>query len=224
MKERPRFKRLISLMIVLALTASLCLVVNVTPVSAQTATFAPTSGSFCTTITVTGTGWAAGELINPVTVGGAAAAHTLSVAVGGILSGTITVPAGAPLGLGSITITGATSGLKTFANAFTVTPDVDPTTGSPGTPVSVAVNGTFGLFVCIALGDSAGGDINWEYLYTSSAAETTTCIKKTVYVPGALTDGAAMPQSRPAPTILRSVLLGLVLGHSSMPTMGRDRP
>jgi prepilin-type N-terminal cleavage/methylation domain-containing protein len=86
----------------------------------------PSSGPAGTVITVpAGSGWATADTISGVTVGGIIAANTLTVnTVNGIsnLSGTITVPsslkAGTPY---NVVITGSTSGVKTFIDAFTVT-------------------------------------------------------------------------------------------------------
>ena len=87
---------------------------------APTATFDPTSGPVETMITVTGTGWVADDTINSVTVGGEAAAYTLTVKVDGNLEGTITVPDGLSPGDKDIVITGETSGEQTFLNTFEV--------------------------------------------------------------------------------------------------------
>jgi|GEM_PF-1052153 len=112
-----------------------------------TATFNPTSGAVGTEIAVTGTGWVALEVINPVTVGGEAATHTLTVDGGGNLSGTITVPAGLIPDTYSIVITGASSGEQTFADAFEVTPYFDPTSGPVGTEIAVTIPGWVALEV-----------------------------------------------------------------------------
>jgi len=103
-----------------------------------TAIFTPTSGTVGTEIAVTGTGWVALEVINPVTVGGVTATHTLTVDGGGNLSGSVWVPALAP-GDKDIVITGASSSEQTFPDAFTVNPTATfvPFGGPVGTPITV---------------------------------------------------------------------------------------
>jgi hypothetical protein len=90
------------------------------------------------TINVTGTNWTASTAIDSVTVGGAAATNTLSVNGSGVVSGTITVPAGAATGLGSIAIVqGALSSNTGLTILGTRTLALSPANGGPGTTVSV---------------------------------------------------------------------------------------
>jgi prepilin-type N-terminal cleavage/methylation domain-containing protein len=106
-----------------------------------TATFNPTSGPVGTTINVTGTNWSRYDSINSVTVGGKTANYNLSVDRNGNLSGTITVPTSLAVGGPyAIVITGSTSGVQTFSNAFTVTmatATFSPTSGPVGTTITV---------------------------------------------------------------------------------------
>jgi hypothetical protein len=137
-----KVRKAVSILFALVLALSLCLMTAV-PVMAQTANFVPISGPVGTTITVTGAAWTALEVINPVTVGGIAATHTLTVDGAGALSGTITVPTVA-VGLKDIVITGATSGARTFAGAFTVTTataNFVPISGPVGTTITVTGTG-----------------------------------------------------------------------------------
>jgi len=93
----------------------------------QTAIFSPDSGPVGTSITVTGDGWMAYELINHttgVTIGGIPATNTILVDNSdntlGHMSCTITVPL-VGIGTQDITIVGAATGAHTFPGAFTVT-------------------------------------------------------------------------------------------------------
>jgi len=142
--------RILSVLTVLALLASLTAVMAA-PAMAQTALFVPTSGPVGTVVTVAGAAWAAaGEAITAapapatgVTVGGVHAVHTLAVAAGGTLSGTITIPTPLTIGLKDIVITGATTGPRTFVAAFTVTTAVavSPTSGHVGSVVTLRGSG-----------------------------------------------------------------------------------
>jgi hypothetical protein len=115
-------------------------------VTTAAATFTPTSGPVGTSINVTaGSGWATAtdNSIN-VTVGGIAAADTLSINSSGNLSGRITVPSGAIPGTKTIIITAAISGIQTFSNVFTVTTasaTFTPSSGPVGTIITVTGSG-----------------------------------------------------------------------------------
>ena len=159
MKETPRFARVVSIIVVLAILASLCLVVNVAPVSAQPAiTVAPTSGGPGTTVTVTTT--------TPCPTGGVAyaidftdsgATTTQNLATGTLAStgrlpgagntDTIVIPATAAGGAGTVTLVGAgvdailrTADDDTATAAFTVSGPPGTLTLSPGSgPIGAQV-------------------------------------------------------------------------------------
>ncbi|MBN2239050.1 MAG: Ig-like domain-containing protein [Dehalococcoidales bacterium] len=111
-----------------------------------TASFNPTSGPVGTEVTVTGSNWEASETINPVTVGGETATHTLSVDGSGNLGGTLTIPSLSD-GQQTVVITGSVSGGQTFTDAFEVTSGggggggptavLNPVAGPVGTEVMV---------------------------------------------------------------------------------------
>ncbi|MDD5093682.1 MAG: hypothetical protein PHV74_04775 [Dehalococcoidia bacterium] len=103
---------LISVLMILAIVSTLCVVMAVPTAFAAdvsaTTSISPTSGAGGTVVTAAGTGWTGSQAITGVTVGGAAAIYTLSVSAGGVLSGTITIPAAAVAGANNVVITGAT--------------------------------------------------------------------------------------------------------------------
>jgi hypothetical protein len=148
--------------------------------------FDPISGPVETVIMVTGTGWVASETVDPVTIGGEEAAHTLVVDVGGNLSGTITVPTGLDPGTYSIVITGATSGERTFDDAFEVTPtaDFDPPNGPVETEITVTGTG----WVAIEAVDPV--TIGGETLPTHTlVVDGSGNLSGTITVPGGLVPG-----------------------------------
>jgi hypothetical protein len=110
--------------------------------TATGATFTGSPGPVGTTSTVAGTGFVNSDTITGVTVGGTAAAKSLVVSAGGVLSGTITVPV-VTQGAKSVVITGATSGAQTQVNTFTVTSvgSFAPIQGPVGTLLTVTGNG-----------------------------------------------------------------------------------
>ena len=118
---KGKFSSMWRVVTALVLTLSLVLVMAALAMAAATAEFAPDNGPVGTVIAVTGTGWVASETITAVWVGNEAATHTLSVNEAGNLTGTITVPAGATVGLTYIEIIGSASSWQNFGSAFTVT-------------------------------------------------------------------------------------------------------
>jgi len=136
----------LSILSTLVLVISLGLAMAVPVLAAPTATFSPTSGPVGTSVTVSGTGWAASEAISSVTVGLVnlggvtatySATHSLTVNASGNLSGTITIPTVAG-GAQNIIITGATSGPQIFTGAFTVTTPTETFSLTSG-PVIMAI-------------------------------------------------------------------------------------
>ena len=163
MKERPRFRRLVTLLVVLAVLTSLCLVVNVTPVSAQVITAAPASGPAGTTVTVTTTtACPTGSVAYAIDFTDSGATTTQDLATGTLTAGghlpgagntdTIVIPGTAAVGAGTITLWGA--GLNgtidrggdddTTTSPFTVTTATatfTPAAGPIGTVTTVAGTG-----------------------------------------------------------------------------------
>jgi len=94
-------------------------------------------------LTLSGTWWNASVVAGgfTVTVGGATAANTLATNVVGTMSGTVTVPAGATPGLGTVIIT---QGTDVVSRPFNVLGNRSvtllPTSGVPGTVVSVTAS------------------------------------------------------------------------------------
>ena len=91
------------------------------PPSGPTAKFTPNSGEITNIIVITGSGWAIGETISSVTIGGVAAENTLIVDDTGALTGSLTVP-GLQNGSWNVIIIGSITGAITFPGAFTVKP------------------------------------------------------------------------------------------------------
>lgn len=132
--------KILSILCVLVLLCSMCLVTAVPVFAAPGAvTYTPATGPVGQVIAVTGTGWSASETILAVTVGGKTATHTLVVSSGGAISGNITAPAGLSWGAKNVVITGSASGEITSAGAFTVTASANftPITGATSTVVTV---------------------------------------------------------------------------------------
>jgi hypothetical protein len=140
-RKEQKMKRKLSIIFTGLLLSLLLLLPATVALAAPAATFTPNSGPAGTVTSVTGTGWAGGEVITSVTVGGIPAAHTLVVDGAGNLSGTVFIPATAPGGWNTSVITGSLSGALAFASAFYIQSasiSVNPYQGYSGTLITVS--------------------------------------------------------------------------------------
>ena len=109
--------------------------------NSRSVTLNPISGPVGKSINVSGSGWAASETITSVTIDGTPVTFSLTVNSGGTLSGTIIIPS-ISTGSKTIVITGSSSGVQNFANAFRVlSATFVPTSGQAGINLTVSGSG-----------------------------------------------------------------------------------
>jgi len=156
---------------------------NVVP----SANFSPNKGPCGTSVTVTGCGWKASELILRAWVDSQPAVHTLSVNSAGNLSGTITIPWGLTTGMKNVTIEGSMSDDQTFTEAFEVTEataDLEPATGPAGTVTTVSGTGWAPSDTITAV--TVGGSSATHTL----TVDDTGALSGTITIPSGLSTGA----------------------------------